>query len=97
MIYCKITNENENHNGFQYKDGLNILDEEFNENEKEKCGKGGLYFTNIENIHYFYDYGCNLRIVELPTEDNNLKMVKLNNKYRANMIILKDKYNFNNL
>ena len=30
-IYYKITNENENHHGYQYKDGLNVLEEPFDE------------------------------------------------------------------
>ena len=29
-MYFKITNKEENHNGFQYKDGLNVLEGEFN-------------------------------------------------------------------
>ena len=39
--YFKITNLEENHNGFQYKTGLNILDKEFEE----------LY----EKIAWYYD------------------------------------------
>lgn len=31
-IYYKITNINENHHGYQYKNGLNVLDKEFNYN-----------------------------------------------------------------
>jgi hypothetical protein len=95
--YYKITNNNEYHYGYKYKDGLNILDDEFNENIYDECGKGGFYFTTDEHIHKFYYIGDNLRIVELPLENPNFKMVKINDKFRANMIILKEKYNFNNL
>jgi hypothetical protein len=48
-LFFKITNFNECHNDYQYKDGLNILDKPF---EKEcSCVKGGLYFSDRENIH----------------------------------------------
>jgi hypothetical protein len=93
-IYYKITNETENHYGYQYKDGLNVLEEPFD--ETLKCGKGGLYFTTSEFIHLFHDYGCNLRIVELP-EDENFKMVVFKDKIKANMIIIKKKYDLKNL
>jgi hypothetical protein len=96
-IYYKITNKDENHHGYKYKDGLNMLEGKFNENINDNCGKGGFYFTTAEYIHEFYDYGENLRVVELPLDNPNFKMVKLNQKFRANMIILKEKYNFNNL
>jgi hypothetical protein len=93
-IYYKITNETENHYGYQYKDGLNVLEEPFD--ETLKCGKGGLYFTTSEFIHLFHDYGYNLRIVELPN-DENFKMVAFKDKFKANMIILKEKYDLKNL
>ena len=67
-FYYKITNEAENHYGYQYKDGLNVLEEPFN--EKPVCRKGGLYFTTSEFIHLFENYGCNLRIIEIPENEN---------------------------
>jgi hypothetical protein len=30
MVYVKLTNEDCIHNGYQYKEGLNCLNEEFN-------------------------------------------------------------------
>jgi SNF2 family DNA or RNA helicase len=38
MEYYKITNSNENHNGYQYQDGLNVLIEEFNNGNIGKNG-----------------------------------------------------------
>ena len=52
-LYYKITNENENHHDFQYRDGLNVLTEPFN-NSKKSCGRGGFYFSNIKNILKFF-------------------------------------------
>ncbi len=101
-IYYKITNKNENHNRFQYHDGLNQLDEsteQFNSNPIMSCCPGGLYFTTLEHIHKFYCHGCHLREVTLPTDNPKFKMVKdpQNDKWRANMIILGDKYQLGNI
>lgn len=99
MEYYKITNEKENHYGFQYKNGLNILIEEFNSSSFNSCCKGGFYFTDINNILKFVDYGCYLREVFLPTNDPNFRMIKdpSNDKWRANKIILGWRYNLWNV
>ena len=76
-MYYKITNENENHHGFQYSDGLNVLKDKFNDNSNHSCCSGGLYFTNSENIFKFLDYGIYLREVTLPTENPNFKKSKI--------------------
>ena len=44
-MYYKIINKQWNHNGHQYVPGLNILQEEFNDNPNDRCCKGGFYFT----------------------------------------------------
>jgi hypothetical protein len=85
-IYYIITNKDETYKGYKYKDGLNIIEDN---NE--------FYFTTSEFIHKFYDLGENLRVVKLPLDNPDFKMVKLKNKFKANMIILEEKYNFNNL
>lgn len=92
--FLKITNRDENHFKFQYKDGLNILREPFNDNPKESCCAGGFYFTTDKHIDKFYNLGDNLRVVELPHNDPDFKMVMdpKQNKWRANKIILKEKY-----
>jgi hypothetical protein len=98
-LFFKITNADENHNGFQYVDGLNILDKEFE--EEGSCVAGGLYFTDSDNILDFLDYGINLREIILPLNDPNFKCVKdqsfSSNKWRANMIILGKKYDLTNI
>ena len=55
QIYYKITNKNENHRGYQYVDGLNVLDKKFEPNGS--CVEGGLYFTTIKHITRFVVYG----------------------------------------
>ena len=112
-LYFKITNEYEIHNGFVYKDGLNILTEEFNDDPQASCVAGGFYFTTKEFIHDFYHYGCYLRVIELPIGDlvaesqvdrmersnPDFKMIKdpQGNKYRANKIILKERYSLDDI
>lgn len=93
-MYFKITNENECHNGYQYHDGLNILPDAFNSNPHTSCCKGGFYFTKGEYIHFYYGYGKHLRIITLPENDKEFKMVKDpdGDKWRANRIILGEKY-----
>ena len=96
-MYFKITNAEENHHGFQYADGLNVLIEEFNDDPNQSCCAGGLYFTDAANIFEFLDYGVYLREVILPTDNADFKMIKDNDKWRANMIILGKRYDLFNV
>ena len=89
--FFKITNKEENHKGYQYKDGLNVLDKPFE--EEGSCVPGGLYFTDAEHIFEFLAYGIYLREISLPFDDKDLKYVKdKENKWRANKIILGKRY-----
>ena len=47
----KLTVEGENHNGFQFKTGLNIDNKPFNPNGS--CKAGGLYFCDFEFLAMF--------------------------------------------
>ena len=98
-MYFKITNAAENHNGFQYSDGLNVLKEKFNDNPDDSCCKGGFYFTNAENIFKFLNYGIYLREVTLPTDNPDFRMIKdkEDDKWRANMIILGKRYDLSSV
>ena len=98
--FYKITNAEEKHEGFQYRDGLNILEEKFNDDPKSECGPGGLYFTSAKNILEYMGYGPYLRPVKLPWNNPNFKFMKVNDQYRANMLILgerRDLYSVNTL
>jgi hypothetical protein len=92
--YFKVTNEKENHNGFQYQDGLNVLIEKFNDDPEMSCCAGGFYFTTKEHIHKFFDFGINLRIITLPKDEADFKMIRdpEGDKWRANKIIFGEKY-----
>lgn len=91
-MYFKITNEKENHDNYQYHDGLNILNDNLSTSTTHAVD--GFYFTTLEHIHKFYQHGINLRIIKLPTENPDFKMVtdKYEDKYRSNMIIFGEKY-----
>ena len=98
-MWFKITNEKENHHDYKYEDGLNILEEKFNDNPKESCCKGGLYFTNAKYSLKYIGYGVRVRVVTLPTSRTDFKMVKdiTGDKWRANMIILNEWYALSNV
>lgn len=79
-MYCKvpllfkITNENENHKGFQYYTGLNILNEPFE--SEGHCVKGGIYFTDKNHILDYLSYGDYLREVILQFNEPNFMFVR---------------------
>ena len=51
----KLTNKSECHNGFQFKTGLNKDTVLFN--PTSECREGGIYFTDIENLAEWIEYG----------------------------------------
>jgi hypothetical protein len=97
MRYFRVNNFEECHKGFQYRTGLNVLRDKFNDDPTASCVAGGLYFTDIDHIHKFIAYREDsfwLREVFLPKDDPNFKMVKdpEGDKYRANSFILGKRY-----
>lgn len=56
MEYFKILNEDLNHYGFQYKEGLNI----------DRDGGSGLYFTTAYHILGYLEYGTKIGRVTIP-------------------------------
>ena len=92
-MYYKVTNKDECHNGFQYSTGLNIDVNPFQ--ETGSCVKGGLYFTTLEHITYFFDYGIYVREVTIP-EDAKMVEDPEGDKWRADKIILGEKYSIEN-
>jgi hypothetical protein len=71
--------------------GLMTYDKKFNKHS-------GFIFTTNNFIHKYYNMEGNLRIVELPHDNPDFKMINVNGvKIISNMIILKEKYDFNDL
>jgi hypothetical protein len=89
-VFYKILNEHENHNEFQYRDGINILKDKFA--TTGSCVPGGLYFTDDKNIDSFLHYGVTRRDITLPVDNPELKVVAdpqmIPLKWRANMLHL---------
>ena len=52
--YIKLTNEDNIHNNFKFKDGLNIDTIPISSGE---CKPWGIYFTTFNNIHHWLSYG----------------------------------------
>jgi len=92
QTYYKVTNENEIHFKFIYREGLNTLKGHFN--DTGSCVAGGLYFTTLNHIHKFYDHGIYIREVTLPLDDPTFQVIKdvSGDKWRANKIILGKRY-----
>ncbi|ANB50965.1 hypothetical protein [Powai lake megavirus] len=86
--YCKVLSSNFNQKGYQYNEGLNVLDKPFE--STGSCVPGGLYFTNIENIFKFINYGIYLVKVTVPVDAQIVKDPD-NDKWRADKIIISDK------
>ena len=87
QTYYKVTNKNECHHGYQYKDGLNILKEKFNDDSTASCCAGGFYFTDYENLPRFFEYGTWIREVTIP-EDAKVVKDPEGDKWRTDKIIL---------
>jgi hypothetical protein len=93
QTYYKVTNKDENHNDFQYKDGLNVDSIPFNSDPNESCVPGGLYFTDLDHVIKFLNYGCWIREVKIPKDAKVIEDPN-GNKWRADKIILGKKYSF---
>jgi hypothetical protein len=84
FTYYAITNQEEKHQGHQYVDGLNILDNPRNHSNN------GLHYTTKENINKYYSWGIYLRRIDIPIHRPTFCTVfdLLGYGYRANQIIL---------
>ena len=90
MDYVKLTTKNCIHNGYQYKEGLNCLNGEFN--HKKILGSGGLYFCPKEYFYLWIIYDDKFMYyiwdVEL-CEDS--KIVDMGDTLKTDKFILKNK------
>jgi|SRR5579872_7193541 len=68
ILFVKLTNESEIHNGYQYHDGFNSDMHEFSHDKD--CSKGGFYFTTknyaYKWINYRNDLMYHMRQVNVP-------------------------------
>lgn len=92
--FVKLTNKEENHNNFQFQDGLNIDNIPFNPNGS--CSKGGIYFIEEQNIGKWTQYGTYImyyvRDVIIP---NDAKVYVEKDKFKADKLILSVRMSLN--
>src|SRR5579871_2934235 len=85
--FVKLTNERENHNGFQFRDGLNVDSLQFNPHGE--CRPGGIYFcleTELPRwLHYNEKTMVYCREVTIP---NHAKVYDEGDKFKADRLIL---------
>ena len=86
-FYYKILNQTMKHYDFQYQLGLNIDTIPFN--PSGSCKPGGLYFTDLENVFDYMNYGTLIAKIRIPkkakvhTDTDNMYT-----KYKADMIYI---------
>ena len=86
MDFYKILNSKENHNGLQFKTGLNVDPVPFQ--KKGSCCPGGIYFARKDILAFLY-HGPWLRKVTVPTDaEMVLDPGKEPEKWRASKVIL---------
>lgn len=95
-ILIKLTNEKENHNGFQFKDGLNVDSIKFYPHEL--CRPGGIYFIFTKNARKWISYGDKTmtfyRQVIIPDDS---KVYIENGKFKTDKLFLNQRQNILNL
>ena len=85
----KLTVADNNHNGFQYKEGLNHLPDNDPFNDNPVCDKGGLYCCFKKDFGLWFHYGdkymANIWSVTIP---DDAKVVVMDNKIKVDRFIL---------
>jgi hypothetical protein len=97
-MYYKILRSDLTHNGFVYKEGLNILKEPFFNDDF--CGPGGLYFTDHHNMFKWLTLYDPLSINDIYIAEVELladsQIVKMDDKFKTDKFILKNIQTFSN-
>ncbi|ANB51113.1 hypothetical protein [Powai lake megavirus] len=86
--FYKFIDEGWIQRGFLYNEGLNILDKPFE--KTGSCVPGGLYFTDIKNIHNYLSFGTRLVEVTIPIDAQVVIDDYDSHKWRADKIIIKN-------
>lgn len=87
IVFVKLTNKDECHNGFQFKTGLNEDTIKFN--PSGNCLSGGIYFCEFYKIHKLIKYNqqrmVNLRVI---TISDDAQVYETCDKFKADKLIL---------
>lgn len=85
-LFVKLTNSNECHNGFQFRDGLNSDTVEFD--PTGECSPGGLYFCEQSKIMKWIDYDGQMFYIRHVIIPDDARVYIEENKFKADRIIL---------
>jgi len=88
MNFYKITNEEEKHNGLQYKTGLNV--DPLPWNPSGDCAPGGIYFSR-EDILAFIEYGSWIRKVDIQEGVEIYENPGEPKKWKAHEVVLEER------
>jgi hypothetical protein len=83
LVFYKILNDTWTHHGYTYSPGLNIDPIPFNTDYQ--CCAGGFYFSDLENLYQYANYGTQVAKIIIP---NDAKMAFELGKYKADKIII---------
>lgn len=91
-IYCKILRDDLFECNMEMHEGLNEMNCEFNDDRDDTRCVGGYWFTTLDNIHNFYNFGKYFSIVNIF---DNAKYVRFNNRnvWRTDKIYVDKLYN----
>jgi hypothetical protein len=91
--FYKFLNDDFIHYDFKYQIGLNIDHVKFNPHSE--CQKGGLYFCDEVNCHYYLTRNMHyLAIIEIP---DDAQVYNETYKFKADKLIVKEILNFENV
>lgn len=85
VLYYKVVNYDLVHNDFTYCIGLNQDTEPFN--PTGSCEPGGLYFTDLDNLGSFYNYGDMIAVIKL-CEDSKVYQDPEGDKWKTDKFII---------
>ena len=95
-IFIKLTNVSENHNGYQFRTGLNIDSLKFN--PSGECQPGGIYFCLLEDLSLWLNYGGQqMFYVRFVTIASDAQVWIEINKFKADRLILSDRVKIGDL
>ncbi len=87
--FIKLTNSSEIHYNFKYQTGLNIDVLDFN--PTGSCSSGGLYFTDLTNMHYWLNHLYDIKYLRYVTLLDNEPIYVEDNKYKVKQFILSER------
>ena len=92
----KLTNATECHHGFQFKTGLNEDTIPFN--PYNECEPGGIYFTDIDNIAKWLNYGTDdMKYCRVVTLEPYSRVYIEHDKFKADRFILGERIEIKDL